>query len=80
MKFVVLQTDRQDLGKEGLRLRGVAVMTETAITAKTAETVKAAGCLIVLCYKCRTSKGRVRCSPKPPKPSKPPKDHEGDFP
>ena len=39
----------QDHGKGGLSLRGVAVMTETAMTAETAKTVKTATVASLCC-------------------------------
>ena len=61
--------------KGGWVLRGVAVMTETAIMAwpskppKPSKPPRLPHCAVF----CRTSKRRVRCSSEPPKPSKPPK-------
>ena len=49
-------------------LRGGAVMTETAMTAETAKTVKPPQLPHCPVF-CRTSKRRRRCSPEPPKPS-----------
>ena len=62
----------QDDGEGGLSLRGVAVITETAITTETAKTVKPPRLPHCAVF-CRTSKRRVRCSPEPPNPWKPPK-------
>ena len=55
----------QDHGERGLSFRGVAVMTEAAMTAETVKLPRLPHCAAV----CRTSKRRARCSPEPPKPS-----------
>ena len=61
----------QDHGRKGgLSLKGVAVMTETAMTAETAKTIKTATMPHCAVF-CRTSKRRARCSPEPVLPPLP---------
>ena len=62
----------QDAGKKGgLSLRGVAVTTETAMTAETVRTVMVASLSCIL----YDQQMRARCSPEPSKPSKLPNRH-----
>ena len=66
----------QDDGKGGLTLRGVAVTTETAMTAMTAKSFKSvtvARCLSVLHFIGPAKGGLSTDSPEPPKPLKSPK-------
>ena len=64
-RSILLFQINQDVGKGGLSLRGVAVITEIAITSEAAKTVTV--CLFVL-YFCRASTRRVRCAPDPETP------------